>query len=376
MKKFKKLLVLSNAEQYFDGKKINIRSGFEAQIFSFLDYFDTIEFLSPTSHIPFNGIDIPSNVSVKTLDFDLPDGKYQLLRNFFKIRSSIKRAIQSNLDADLALIFLPDSYLGYFYSYYLKDSDIKTIVRVTNDTAGEFLTRKPTIIRKIIYRTFARLFSAFEAQITRHSIIVFTGEPHFKPLSKKFLSIISTSVSDTDICIRNSNERSRKIGFVGRLDSNKGADIFLEIANQLPDYKFEIIGYGTKLEDDHFKEIVKECKNVDLLGFQPKNVVLERMRCWDYIIIPSRSEYQGKVQLEAMASGCIVIASDILRIRLTVENEKNGMLVPLSTDAFIQAITLLDQNDERRLNLRKNGYEYIKENTTEKMAESIINFTQ
>lgn len=374
MKKFSKLLVISNAEHYFDGTTINIRSGFETQIFAFLDHFENIKFLSPRSRASFQGIALPPKFTAEALDFYLPDGKFDFIKHFLTIRSVVRAAIRSNADADLVLIFLPDSYLGYLYCYELKRTDLRVIVRVTNDICEEFITRKPTMVRRFL-GTFLRPFvAAFEANLTRNSTVVFTGKPHFNVVKGKSLTVISSSVSEIDIHTDRDRKPSKIIGFVGRLDQNKGIDIFLETAELLPAFAFEIIGYGTKQEEDNLNARVALCNNVKMLGYQPTKKVLERMRAWDFVLIPSRSEYQGKVQLEAMASGCIVIAHDLPRMRLTIKNNWNGILVKLSAARFSQAVVSLAADEVKCRNIRENAHSYIRNNTIEKMAKEIIDF--
>ncbi|MTD38456.1 glycosyltransferase [Erwinia sp. CPCC 100877] len=107
------------------------------------------------------------------------------------------------------------------------------------------------------------------------------------------------------------------IGYIGRIEKNKGWDIFLNAAAKIkrvkPDIRFLIAGNGE--ENDLFNNMVKELhleKHIikyDLLPQKEVNYLLNTLAIFCFPTY-RRSESLGLIGLEAMAAGTIVIASD------------------------------------------------------------------
>jgi starch synthase len=101
------------------------------------------------------------------------------------------------------------------------------------------------------------------------------------------------------------------IGFVGRLDEQKGINLFSAIAPALFEnipFQFFLVGTGEKDYRMFFKELAE--KYPDRVGVHlffdeklPKHIFAGA----DALIMPSRFEPAGLVQMEAMRYGCIPI---------------------------------------------------------------------
>ncbi|MFZ4106241.1 glycosyltransferase family 4 protein [Flavobacterium sp.] len=113
------------------------------------------------------------------------------------------------------------------------------------------------------------------------------------------------------------NLRVKDFLFLGRLVSDKGADMCVELLNQLKTkYNIEcnlsIIGEGPEMESLKNKTIIYKLeKNIHFLGFLKGQDLVNELNKHKYILVPSRWEEPfGNVALEGMACGCIPIASD------------------------------------------------------------------
>jgi len=114
------------------------------------------------------------------------------------------------------------------------------------------------------------------------------------------------------------------LGFVGRLDEQKGISLFMKIADALfenLDLQFVLVGTGDKDYRMFFKELQE--KYPDRVGTHlffdeklPKHIFAGA----DAVLMPSRFEPAGLVQLEAMRYGCVPIVRHTGGLADTVED--------------------------------------------------------
>ena len=144
-----------------------------------------------------------------------------------------------------------------------------------------------------------------------------------------------------------------KILSIGRLEDQKNFELLI---NQFKDTEdelsFDIIGSGSsenKLVDLAISNNVK----INFLGTYTYEKVMETYQ--DYVFYISTSSFEGnpKTILEAMGSGCVVIASDIPNHKELIDNEVNGILFSLERPNLKEVITKLrkDTNNLKKLSL-------------------------
>jgi len=115
---------------------------------------------------------------------------------------------------------------------------------------------------------------------------------------------------------------SPRVLFLGRIDPNKGPDIAADAVAALRAEGLRLsltvagglwfYGHGREMEDPFFNSFntKMEAAGADYRGHVPRARVPELVRAHDIVCVLSRSEEPfGLVALEAMASGCAVIAS-------------------------------------------------------------------
>ena len=146
-------------------------------------------------------------------------------------------------------------------------------------------------------------------------------------------------------------KRKKKwITFVGKLNKAKGYDIFaktiISILNKNKNWKAKVVG------DEKREKINIKHKNVDLLGFQKHNKVLELYKKSSIAIVCSRWEEPfGRTSLEAAANGCAVIISNRGGLPETVTN--SIILNKLNEAELRKNILFLINNSKKRLFLQK-----------------------
>ena len=141
--------------------------------------------------------------------------------------------------------------------------------------------------------------------------------------------------------------------FLGRLHESKGIHELADACGKLHSTggKFILRCYGDGPEKDRFIDTMNE-----LLGraFEYRGVVAGKEK-WaalaasDIFVLPSiYGEGMPMALLEAMACGCVVIASDNASISAVIESGKNGYIVPAGdVDALAEKLALvIEHRDE------------------------------
>jgi len=142
------------------------------------------------------------------------------------------------------------------------------------------------------------------------------------------------------------------VGFVGRLDRCKGADVLVHAAailcRQTEQYRFVIVGEGAQrqqLERLVLRSGLSEKVTFTGLCENPAEV----MMAFDVAVVPSRREAFGIAAVEFMRMKIPVIASAVGGLVEVVQHEKTGILLSeLSPNAIADAVGRVLQDDALR----------------------------
>jgi len=96
-------------------------------------------------------------------------------------------------------------------------------------------------------------------------------------------------------------------------------------------------------------------KNIILLGY--RDDVLKILKITDIFLFPSLGEGMSNALLEAMASGCPIIANDIPENRELIKHNKNGLLAQIGNYSFSRKIIVLSRNSILRKKLASKARE-------------------
>jgi glycosyltransferase involved in cell wall biosynthesis len=147
------------------------------------------------------------------------------------------------------------------------------------------------------------------------------------------------------------------VGCIARLAPEKGVDILLKAAKIAHDPFYLIAGEGVKkseLEAD-------APENTHFVGYQQNT--LDILAASDIIAIPSRSEGQSIVALEAFASERAVVASEVGGLARLVQNGKNGIVFPVEdSKALASSILWLEKSPDLRSEFTANGLRFVQKN--------------
>ena len=147
------------------------------------------------------------------------------------------------------------------------------------------------------------------------------------------------------------------VGTVARLSPEKGVDILLEAARLTPNVRYIIAGAGA--EEAKLKAIAPA--NITFLGYVADTRVVYAES--NIVVIPSRSEGQGIVALEAMASGVPVIAANVGGLAESIIDGVTGVLVaPENPKALADTVLSLSQNAVLRTTIADAARKWVTHN--------------
>ncbi|ETJ48434.1 glycosyltransferase family 4 protein [Pseudoalteromonas agarivorans] len=148
------------------------------------------------------------------------------------------------------------------------------------------------------------------------------------------------------------------IVFARRFVDRRGVDIALKLASKLvskyQNVEFYFAGDGPKLSI--VKKLAESHERIFLTKFDSSKSI-DFHRDFSIALVPSiGSEGTSLSLLEAMASNCAVVASNVGGMTNIILNNFNGSLVPPTFDAFYKELCDLIENKERLTSYQKNAY--------------------
>ena len=180
----------------------------------------------------------------------------------------------------------------------------------------------------------------------------------------------------------NCNREILHIGYVGRLEPEKGICEFLEICKILSNsvkYKATIIGYGSYyseaisfIESNHLNDKIKLIKGI------PQSNLGHYYIMFDLLIFSSRAqESLGLTGIEAMACGIPVIGSNVGGIASYLRHRENGWIVPVKDVEQIQKSIdeYMNLSFEKKAEIKNNcintGKMYYQDSVCKRLSEDI-----
>ena len=148
---------------------------------------------------------------------------------------------------------------------------------------------------------------------------------------------------------------SHSLVAIGSLRRRKGYDVLLEAVSRLkethPNIHLNVFGTGPR--EATLREQVADlgiAENVTFHGFVEQSVLKDHLADARAFVHPSRSESFSLVRLEAMASGCPAVVTDIDGAREMVRDGTDGYVVPRENPKAIarRTRTLLEDVDKAR----------------------------
>ena len=291
------------------------------------------------------------------------------------------------------LRFLKTIFMPFFLKKHLEDIDLikqnqlngvwiplllKKLIkkplylRTGFDTYLFSIEDKKSFLKKYFFKQLTKyaLKNADLYTVTSHNDLGFLKK-NFKTINARLKRTQNWSqVEDIDVLNKRIDDR---LFCVGRLVEQKNYLFLFEQVLELNlGIGIDIVGSGPvkKTLQDFAK---KHSLDVQFLGNLTHEKLQKKYKDYKYYVLPSLYEGNPKTLIEAMANGCVAIASNINNNQELIENGINGHLFDLLGNDFSLKLKQILENSDSQLIIQKEAIRKIKNNYSyEKVKEVII----
>jgi len=156
-------------------------------------------------------------------------------------------------------------------------------------------------------------------------------------------------------------EREQRIGYLGRLDEEKGVDVLVDVVARLPDeITFVFIGDGAlrgEIETQLAGKIERGA--VEITGWVDHEAVPERLNELRLLVMTSRTEGVPTTALEAMACGTPVCATPVGGIPDVVKDGETGFLLERGAPESVAEQLVSVYRDEPLSQMSESAREFV-----------------
>ena len=144
-------------------------------------------------------------------------------------------------------------------------------------------------------------------------------------------SNVNSSSLNSKLSTPNSKPKCFTLGVVSRLVTIKGMDLvipaFVEVLKKHPKTRLIVVGNGSLRSKMEHQATEAGCADhIIWAGRQPQKELNKWYSLMDIVLMPSRSEGFGLTAIEAMANGCVVVASNVGGLPEVVRDGECGLL--------------------------------------------------
>ncbi len=167
-----------------------------------------------------------------------------------------------------------------------------------------------------------------------------------------------------------------KLLFLGRICKDKGIDELLEAVSAIAQKNKDIkLFVGGIYEEEGYKNRIESNDHVKYLGWISGKEKEKYLKECGIYVLPSYYEGFPVSVLEAMAGGCVVVASEVGGIPDIVTNGENGVLIqPKDVESLKNAVLEVMESGSLAEKLRVSAYEKVRDNySSSTSVENLVN---
>ncbi len=272
--------------------------------------------------------------------------------------------------------------------FSLGAAGIKAARELTLPAVGTFHTLIPEYthyISETLGPLLSRLTWKYVTMFYKRCNVVTTpSNPMRERLVERGLKNVYVIPNSVDVGLFRPGERPRNkdpcVLFVGRLGKEKKIEVLIDAAPKIlkeyPKARFRIIGTG--IYEARYKKLVGKKGLTDSFvfeGYLDLSDLIDAYRACDVFVMPSETETQGLVALEAMACGRPVVGADALGLKDVITHGVDGYLFrPSSSDELANYVLGLLADERRWQKMGKKAREKAEKFSSKRVGEQWIRF--
>lgn len=199
----------------------------------------------------------------------------------------------------------------------------------------------------------------FRALCAKSDRIVILGDFFAEDFRKRFgiasdkLIVIPNGIPDfaADVPVPKTATAEATILFAGEVGPRKGAGLLLEalaiLRQQVPRWRCVIAGNGDIQEYKSMAAMLGLKEKITFTGWVDSDQVHALMRSADIVVLPSRIEALPLSLIEGACAGAALVASNAGSSAEVAVNGRNGIIVPLHSEAVADALAQLLLNPDQ-----------------------------
>lgn len=276
---------------------------------------------------------------------------YKYKRSIFNIFLAIKQIHSVIEDVEPDIIHVHSTWAGLFVRlpYLFRKRRAKIIYQ----SHGWAFLMDISKYKKMIYAFVEKILSISTDKIINISNYEQNQAIKYGLNKNKMIMVyngVEDKVNKSNLKL-NWDENKINLLFVGRLDRQKGLDLFLDVYNKMKLENLHLYVIGTSVLDDN---LPKNTEYVTYLGWVDNKDIDVYYQVCDAVIMPSRWEGFGLVAIEAMKNSKAVIASNRGALPELIKEDFTGYIFNIDDEISLKN-RLLALDKEKINMLGKNG---------------------
>ena len=258
-------------------------------------------------------------------------------RNHFTIYNALPAQMRCNVDANVDVDCLRDEDTQSVYDNVNENNSQFTIdnSQLTISSGAASLNPQPSSIDLNLSNqrdnTEFRHDDACFACVGQDSQRLNVDENLFQDVSDTTTQKKNSAMSAAPSLRGRAGGEAPILGVVSRLEPIKGMDLvvpaFAEVLKRFPEVRLLVVGDGSLRATMEKQAAELGCADrITWVGRQPQEELTQWYGQMDIVLMPSRSEGFGLTAIEAMANGCVMVASNVGGLPEVVRDGVCGLL--------------------------------------------------
>lgn len=187
---------------------------------------------------------------------------------------------------------------------------------------------------------------------------------HLKSLKYRNIHVIPNWTPIKSEAVLNFEDHRSGIIWIGRDSDEKRLDLFIEAVRLLKEPIFIVGWISEERKEQIRKRFTSNIDRVNFMGQLEHDKVIKLLQRTSVLVSTSRFEGYPKVVIEAMANGCVCVATNVPGLNDLIEDGQTGILICQRSASIAEALGFICEDVQRRAILAKNAWQFVNRNNS------------